>query len=140
MSTRTFFCPDCEGEGGFTVNNSIGAYGPDPQCDEHRDCGRCEGSGRLQLDPERDDTDGLTPFTPSRRRWINHWPTADKRDPLVAMAQYRHDAAHKGRCAYLYAIKRKAAMKLADLPQDDECGLVSPETAAYFNELARNAA
>jgi hypothetical protein len=103
-------------------------------------CSACNESGHVELDSDSDEAEGLRPWTPTRRRWLGHLyshvkPYDPADDVLVSLAHFRVTGA-KGK-SVSYANTKRRAMQLVDLPPDDVHLLVTPETAAYFNDLER---
>jgi hypothetical protein len=98
VSTRTYYCPDCEGWGS-TWTSPSGCMNDPGAVDHH--CLTCDGQGLLELDPLADDTDNLRPYTPSRRRWkpACRTPQVARRnpDPLERIGKLRGLVRQYGR-------------------------------------------
>jgi aryl-alcohol dehydrogenase-like predicted oxidoreductase len=77
MTARTYYCPTSEGAGCFTYSPS--------------------GSGFLELDATTDDTDGLRPYTPSKRRWARPYFTSRNTEPLERIGKLRGLVRQHGR-------------------------------------------
>jgi len=110
-------CPDCEGTGEHTRNDS--AIG-DPQCEYGVDCGRCNGEGEI--------ADGLI-------------------DPLLLVAKYRKDrfswamtAIRKAERLHYYRLYRMRAMRpcsgLAAVDMLAQAQMCANDTARALQQVA----